>query len=83
MALEKEISSIVRFHRKKSGLSQAEFAKTAGVGKTVIFDIEKGKQTVRLSTLQKVFIALNIRVSFSSPLMDAFEKSKEEGNANR
>lgn len=73
-----DIGSIVRFHRKKSGLSQAELARTAGVGKTVIFDIENGKKTVRLSTLQMVFDALNIRVSLSSPLMDAYERSKGE-----
>lgn len=75
---EVDIGSIVRFHRKKSGLSQAELARTAGVGKTVIFDIENGKKTVRLSTLQMVFDALNIRVSLSSPLMDAYERSKGE-----
>jgi len=83
MVVEKDIGSIVRFHRKKSGLSQAELAKTAGVGKTVIFDIEKGKKTVRLSTLQKVFVALNISLSLSSPLMNAYERSKEETNAKR
>jgi HTH-type transcriptional regulator/antitoxin HipB len=81
MTQEKDISSIVRFHRKKSGLSQAELAKTAGVGKTVVFDIENGKKTVRLSTLQLVFDALNIRISLSSPLMDAYERSKGERNA--
>jgi y4mF family transcriptional regulator len=81
MILETDISSIIRFHRKKSGLSQAELAKTAGVGKTVIFDIEKGKKTVQLSILQKVFDALNIKISLSSPLMDAYERSKEKRNA--
>jgi len=81
LTLEQDISSIVRFHRKKSGLSQAELAKTAGVGKTVIFDIENGKKTVRLSTLRLVFDALNIRVTLSSPLMDAYDRSKGEGNA--
>jgi y4mF family transcriptional regulator len=79
--LEEDISSVVRFHRKKSGLSQAELAKTAGVGKTVIFDIEKGKKTVQLRTLRMVFDALNIRISLSSPLMDAYERSKGERHA--
>jgi HTH-type transcriptional regulator / antitoxin HipB len=83
MDLEKDMSSIVRFHRKKSGLSQVELAKTAGVGKTAIFDIEKGRKSARLSTLQKVFVALNIKVSLSSPLMDAYKRSKEERNAKR
>jgi HTH-type transcriptional regulator / antitoxin HipB len=68
----KELSQAVRFHRKKSGLSQAELAKHAGVGKTVVFDIEKGKQTVQLDTLLKVLGILNIRPVFQSPLMDTF-----------
>ena len=82
-AFEKDISSIVRFHRRKSGLSQADLAKTAGVGKTVIFDIEKGKKTIRVSTLSMVLDALNIKLSFSSPLMAAYDRSQEETNAKR
>lgn len=78
--MDKEIGDIVRFHRKKSGLSQAELAKLAGVGKTVVFDIEKGKQTVRLNTLRKVLTVLNIKVLLISPLMEVFERSKETKN---
>jgi DNA-binding XRE family transcriptional regulator len=40
--LDYEISDIVLFHRKKSGLSRNQLADLAGVGKTVIYDIEKG-----------------------------------------
>jgi HTH-type transcriptional regulator / antitoxin HipB len=80
---ENDFGSIVRFHRRKSGLSQAELAKTAGVGKTVVFDIENGKKTIRLNTLQKVFAALNISLSFSSPLMNVYERSMEVPNAKR
>jgi HTH-type transcriptional regulator/antitoxin HipB len=48
----------------------------AGVGKTVIYDIEKGKETIQFSTLQKVLKALNIKIIFTSPLMEVFnEKS--------
>lgn len=38
-----KIAEMIRFHRKKSGLSQAELGFIAGLGKTVIFDVEKGK----------------------------------------
>lgn len=70
-----QIAEIIRFHRKKGGLSQAELAKLAGLGKTVIFDIEKGKLSVRLATLLKVLDVLNIKIEFQSPLMALFKES--------
>ncbi len=70
-----QIASIVHFHRKKSGLSQAELAKLAGLGKTVIFDIEKGKLSVRLDTLLKVLKVLNIKIELHSPLMILYKES--------
>ena len=74
--MDYKISEIVRFHRKKSGLTRKQLAYLAGVGKTVIYDIEKGKETIRFSTLQKVLKALNIKIIYTSPLMEVFnEKS--------
>ncbi len=67
-----QIAALVRFHRKKSGSSQAELAKFADLGKTVIFDIEKGKLSIRLDTLLKV---LNIKIEFQSPLMTLFKEN--------
>lgn len=72
------IGEMVRFHRKKSGLSQTSFAKLAGIGKTVVFDIENGKVTIRLETLMKVLHVLNIKIKFESPLMPLFEESQNE-----
>ena len=65
---------MVRFHRKIARLSQLELAKLAGVGKTVIFDVEQGKETIKLATLMKILEALNIRIKFNGPLMDLFDK---------
>lgn len=70
----KYIGSIVRFHRKKSGLSQQELAQLSGLGKTVIFDVEKGKATIRIDTLLKILSVLNIQIIFHSPLMNLFEE---------
>lgn len=42
----------------------------AGVGKTVVFDIEKGKETVKLDTLRKILKILNIKVQLVSPLLN-------------
>lgn len=72
-----QLQKFVRFHRKKSGLSQIELAKLSGVGKTVIFDIEKGKSTIQLNTLLKVLHALNISISFKSPLVEAFLRNSK------
>ncbi|MBW1867893.1 MAG: helix-turn-helix transcriptional regulator [Deltaproteobacteria bacterium] len=68
--MEKPIAEIVRFHRKQSGLSRKQLADMAGVGKTVIFDIENEKETIRFSTLKKVLTALNIKINLESPLME-------------
>ena len=65
MDLKNKISEIVLFHRQKSGLSRNQLADLSGVGKTVIYDIEKGKETIRFSTLQKVLKTLNIKITFT------------------
>ncbi|NNM59135.1 MAG: helix-turn-helix transcriptional regulator [Legionellales bacterium] len=64
-----KLAQIVKSHRKKSGLTQQQLAELAGVGKTVIFDIEHGKNTVQLLTLQKVLRILNIQLLCQSPLL--------------
>jgi HTH-type transcriptional regulator/antitoxin HipB len=68
--IPQDIAHIVNYCRKQSGLSQQELAKLAGVGKTVVFDIEKGKETVQLNTLLKILDVLNIKIKFESPLME-------------
>lgn len=64
-----EIGEVIRVHRKEAGLTQKQLADLAGVGKTAVFDIEKGKESIRLDTLVKVLQALNIEMLFDSPLM--------------
>lgn len=66
----KDMGAIIRFHRKQGGLSQRDLADMAGVGKTVVFDLEKGKATVRMDTLFKICRVLNIRVMLEGPLME-------------
>ena len=67
------IARMVLFHRKKSGMSRNFCAELAGVGKTVIYDIEHGKQSVQMDTLLRVLYVLNIKIEFTSPLMPLFE----------
>lgn len=72
-----KISEIVKLHRKKSGLTQKELADLAGVGKTVVFDIEKGKETIRLSTLLKILNILNVKINFESPLKNIYKNAND------
>jgi y4mF family transcriptional regulator len=74
----KKIGLLIRLHRKKSGLTQQQLATLGGVGKTAVFDIEKGKLTVRLSTLLKVLKVLNIQIEFQSKLMHLFQGQLNE-----
>ena len=62
------IARAVRYCRKQSGLSQAQLAMLAGIGKTVVFDIEKGKTTVQMDSLLKVLDALNIQLTLKTPV---------------
>lgn len=73
-----ELEQIVRMHRKAAKLSRVQLAELAGVGKTVIYDIEKGKESVQLDTLRKVLKVLNIRIQLQSPLMDNLQNSEDE-----
>lgn len=75
----KQIAKIIIFHRKKSKLTQKQLADLAGVGKTVVFDIEKGKETVQLNSLLKVLSVLNIKLEMRSSLMHLMEIENEKG----
>jgi len=68
------IAKLIAYHRNRSGLTQQELATLAGVGKNLIYELEKGKQSVRLENLLKVLKVLNIEIDFRSPLMTAFQQ---------
>jgi HTH-type transcriptional regulator/antitoxin HipB len=74
--MDQDLKTIIRAHRRLSGLSQSELAKLAGVGKTVIFDIEHGKESVRFDTLKMVLAALNITFVLQSPILLRQEKNR-------
>ena len=74
--MERTLAEIVRLHRKHGCLTRNQLADLAGVGKTVIYDIEAGKETIRFTTLKKILNALNIKMIFTSPVM---EDDREKG----
>jgi len=66
---QEELGEIIQYHRKRSGLSRIALAELAGIGKTVVFDLEKGKKNIRLQTLLAIIGVLNISLELKSPLM--------------
>ena len=71
-----EIAALVREHRKAAGLTQLKLSEIAGVGKTTVFDIEKGKETVRFINILKVLNTFNIELNFKSRLNgDRYEET--------
>lgn len=80
MIKPQELAGIIRMHRKAAGLSRAQLSEMAWVGKTVIYDIEKGKESIQLDTLRKILRILNIKIVLTSPLMDnLMNKDNEKG----
>jgi len=73
-----QLAEVLKLHRKAARLSRIQLAELAGVGKTVIYDLEKGKESVQLDTLRKIFKVLNITIVITSPLMVNMTKSSNE-----
>ena len=70
MIKSQELADVIRMHRKAAKLSRDKLAEMSGVGKTVIYDIEKGKETIQLDTLRKVLSVLNIKIKLTSQLLN-------------
>jgi len=62
------LSKTIRKYRNAAGLSQKQLAEYAGIGKTAVFDVEHGKETVQLNTVLKILEVLNIKVTLEGKL---------------
>lgn len=79
--MQNTLSDIILFHRKRSGLTQQELAELAEVGKNMVYELESGKQSVRLENVIKVLQVLNIELDFQSPLREAFLKEVSDAES--
>ena len=76
--MQQDLGSIIRYHRKRAGLTQIDLAQMAGVSKAVVWDIENGKKTFRWTTLLCLLRVLNIELVAKSPLMNEYEAESNE-----
>lgn len=58
-----EISSFIKYHRKRLNLTQEELANKAGVGIRFIRELEQGKETVQLDKVNQVLSLFGYTVS--------------------
>lgn len=56
------LSGLVRRARRRADLSQRQLARCAGTSPSMIADVETGAKTPRLSTLQRILNAANLRL---------------------
>lgn len=59
------IASILLYERKERNMSQLELGKLCGVKQPYIARIEKGKADIQISTLIKLLLALNYKITIS------------------
>jgi HTH-type transcriptional regulator/antitoxin HipB len=56
------LGDAVRARRNKLGMSQQEVASLAGTGRRFVSDLERGKETARLSNALRVLSALDLHL---------------------
>lgn len=72
------LAKLILYHRKRAGLSRNQLAELAGIGKTAIYDLEHGKESVKFNTLIKILNTLNIQIHFDGPFSKEFEDIQDE-----
>lgn len=66
------ISSFIRFHRRKLGITQEELAIKAGVGIRFVRELEQGKKTVQLDKVQQVLSLFGFQLIPSKQRIDPY-----------
>ena len=76
------LGELIRHHRKRAGISRRKLALLADTGQTVIYELEHGKQTVRLDTMLKIIGALNMTMHVSGPFVNEFNRLNPQDDSN-
>lgn len=67
------ISSFIKYQRKKLGMTQEELATKAGVGLRFIRDLEQGKKTLQLDKVEQVFNLFGFRLGPETQEKDPYD----------
>jgi y4mF family transcriptional regulator len=67
-----DLASLISYHRKRAGLSQADLARHADVSRNVVQDLEAGKERASWRNLRAVLEVLNLRLEPAGPLVEAW-----------
>jgi transcriptional regulator with XRE-family HTH domain len=65
------VAGLVRLLREREQLSQRQLAVRAGVGPRAIWDLERGKPTIRIDVVTRVLAVFGRRVSVTEPTVPA------------
>lgn len=57
------LGAAVRHYRREAGLSQAELAERAGLNRTYLSDLERGKETEHVKRLLRLLRQLDVRMT--------------------
>jgi ribosome-binding protein aMBF1 (putative translation factor) len=60
-----DISVLIKEHRKKVGLTQSELAARTNTSRSLIHDLERGKQSVQADKLLAVLAHLGVKIDLS------------------
>ena len=67
------LSAFVKYHREQLGLTQEQLSSKAGVGLRFIRDMEQGKQSLRLDTINKVLSLFGYEMRAERDTIDAYK----------
>lgn len=67
------LSSFVRFQRKKLGITQQELAMKAGVGLRFVRELEQGKPTLQLDKVEQVLALFGFQLMPSKQRLDPYD----------
>lgn len=57
------LGAAIRHYRREARLSQAELAERAGLNRTYLSDLERGKETEQVKRILRVFKQLGVRMT--------------------
>jgi len=72
-----QLASLIRFHRKRAGLSQVDMASMADVSRKVVQDLEASRDGVSWRNLIAVLGVLNVKLRPDGPLIEEWYSRSE------